>query len=160
MCKHVIIYDTANAGVDWNEDIVERFEKDRDANVSTDALIVGRKGFNIAVSEEIANLLTKHALTFRVVDPSVDIAIYIGTYIHSGFKHGIFSAGSKIEVVTESTNVETAVTMATILATEYINPEDKFTVVVDRVVLQNGTKCICFTKPNTILGGNSDSEEN
>lgn len=28
MNKHVIIYDAINAGTDWNNDIVDRFNKD------------------------------------------------------------------------------------------------------------------------------------
>lgn len=158
MNKHVIIYDTANAGIDWNADIVERCKADSDANIPSDTMLIGRSGFVISVNEPIAELLTRHALSLTVVDPDVDIAIYIGNYVYNGFKHGLFSAGSKIEVVTESTNVETAVTMATILAAEHIKPEDKFTVVVDRVVLQNGTKRIYYTKPNVILGADPDSE--
>lgn len=160
MNKHVIIYDTANAGIDWNNDIVERCKKDSDTNIPADVMIIGRNGFNISVNGAIAELLSKHALSFTVVDPSVDIAVYIGGYIHNSFKHGVFSAGSKIEVVTTSSEVETAVVLATMLAAEHITPEDKFTVVVDRVILQNGTKRICYTKPRGILGADPDSEGN
>lgn len=158
MNKHVIIYDAINAGTDWNNDIVDRFNKDKEVDASTDIMVIGRRGFNVSISEEIVDLLTKHLLSFAVVDSGVDIAIYIGNYIHSGFKLGLFPAESHIEVVTECTNVETAVVMATMLSAEHIKPEDKFKVTVDRVVLQNGTKRICYTKPRTIFGADPDSE--
>lgn len=91
MNTHVIIYDTANAGIDWNADIVERCKADSDANIPSDTMLIGRSGFVISVNEPIAELLTRHALSLTVVDPDVDIAIYIGNYVYNGFKHGLFS---------------------------------------------------------------------
>lgn len=150
MGKHIVIYDAVNAGVDWSEDIVRRCMGEDSKTFNAQATIVGKIGTKLTMNKEIAEMISHNLVDMIVTNTDGDISVFIGNYVHAGFKAGIFPNDSEIHVVTNSDAVVAAVKMAVILAAEYLKGHVTF--VIDRVRLQNGTNLVCYSKPQVILG--------
>lgn len=152
MKKQIVIYDAVNAGADWSEDIAVRCIGEEGKITVEQATIIGQTGTKLTMNKGIAELMSRSFGNMIVTDLENDLSVFIGNYVHQGFKTGMFPHGSEIHVVTASDAVAAAVTMAVILAAEYIEAASNFTFVIDVVTLQDRTNKVCYSRPRVILG--------
>lgn len=163
--KDVIIYDAFNGGKDWQRDMLDKWkaqdEKAKEAGGKAEVLVIAKDGeTSLAVNSETDEMLAGYnTLRFHTVKKTGDPAIDLGLLVFNNFRHGLYGADSTIYINSPSDAVLSAGKLATLLAVEYIKPEDRLRVVLGKISFYSNTLRVFDTKDTVIMGPDADSEE-